>query len=130
MGVPSPLTLMERDVVQDAVIVRIVRFVDDHQPGWVACELVDADGRAHTLLDKVPIFTAMLLDAESDYPQPGLAACEVVARWDDDRGRSLARVSTEAPFGIASTDGVMEFVVLAEQLVSASGPPLWRASGG
>ena len=37
--------------------VQIVRFVDECQPGVVACEFVDADGHLHTLIDKVPIFS-------------------------------------------------------------------------
>jgi hypothetical protein len=46
--------------------VQIVRFVNDEpQPGIVACEFVDAEGRCHTLIDKVSGFSASLLDASS-----------------------------------------------------------------
>jgi hypothetical protein len=100
------------------IAVQIVRFVDDCQPGVVACEFVDADGRCHTLVDKIPIFTCELLDANSQYPQPGIADCEVLARWQDKAGRQLARVTTVRPFDIESTEGFAEFVVLAEQLVN------------
>ena len=63
--------------------VQIVRFVDDTQPGVVACEFSDADGRRHTLIDKVPIFTTEHLDASSAYPQGGAVRCEVLSRWRD-----------------------------------------------
>ena len=56
--------------------VQVVRFVDDEpQPGVVACEFVDAEGCCHTLIDKVPGFSAKLLDARSDYPQAGAVRC-------------------------------------------------------
>ena len=89
-----------------------------------------ADGRSHTFYDKVPIFTAMPLTEASRYPQPGLAACEVLERFEDDRGRSLVRVSTERPFGITSTGGLTEFVVLAETMMASAGPPGWRDPEG
>jgi hypothetical protein len=99
--------------------VRIVRFVsDDPQPGIVACEFTDADGRIHTFIDKVPIFTAESLDAASFYPQPGSAACEVLARWQNANGQELARVTTAIPFGIHSTEGLSEFVVLSAQFLN------------
>jgi len=96
--------------------VQIVRFVDDTQPGRVACEFKDAEGRRHTLVDKVPIFSSKLLDAASNYPQWGLVRCEVMKRWQDDRGRELARISMARPDDIESTEGLSEFVVLSAQL--------------
>jgi hypothetical protein len=97
--------------------VQIVRFVDDAQPGWVACELVDAHSRTHTFIDKVPIFTVMMLDAASVYPQPGSVGCEIVARWKDASGGELLRISTAKPWWITSTEEVSEFVVLPSQVV-------------
>jgi hypothetical protein len=38
-----------------AVKVEIVRFVDEHQPGFVEVALVDAAGRLHTFVEKVPV---------------------------------------------------------------------------
>jgi hypothetical protein len=98
--------------------VRIVRFVDEYQPGWVACEFVDAAGHSHTIIDKVPMLTNEHLDGASTYPKPGGVGCEVVARWRDTDGRELVRVSTAKPWSIESTKGLSEFVVLAEQLES------------
>lgn len=101
-----------------ALSVRIARFIDDSQPGWVECEFVDASGRRHTLRDKVPIFNTERLDADSAYPQAGVAGCDVLARWKDEHGRELVRVTTARPCDIASTEGLSEFVVLASQLAA------------
>lgn len=100
------------------LVVQIVRFVDDQQPGWVECVFVDAEERKHTFVDKVPIFSTECLDAFSKYPLWGCAACEVVERWKDAHGKELVRVTTARPDGIESTEGLSEFVVLAAQLVT------------
>jgi hypothetical protein len=92
------------------VSLQIIRFVDSSFPGWVECELVDADGKRHVIRDKVPIFTAEALDAKSLYPALGSMQCEVVQRFQDGVGRHLARVSTER-FGVESVDGVSQFTV-------------------
>ncbi|MGC2526607.1 MAG: hypothetical protein WA639_02585 [Candidatus Acidiferrum sp.] len=100
----------------DQLAVLIVRFVDEGFPGWVQCEFEDADGRRHTLLDKVPAFTDMMLDENSAYPQMGVVRCETLARWKDARARELVRVSTVKPDAIESTEGLSEFVVFASQV--------------
>jgi hypothetical protein len=96
--------------------VQIVRFVDDAFPGWVACEFVDAHGSTHTFIDKVPIFSDMVLDAASVYPQPGTVGCEIVARWKDASGGELLRISTAKPWWITSIEELSEFVVLSSQV--------------
>lgn len=100
----------------DHLVVQIVRFVDDAFPGWVACELEDAKGRRHTLIDKIPIFTDMVLDATNAYPKMGSVRCEILAQWKDASGRELLRVSTVRPDGIASTEDLSEFVVQLSQV--------------
>lgn len=104
-----------------AIVVQIIRFIDSDQPGFVECDFVDANGSQHTLFDKVPIFTAEDLDADSDYPRPGVADCQLLAQWTDEQGRQLARVTTALPFAIESRDGLSEFIILIEQLVAGSG---------
>jgi hypothetical protein len=96
--------------------VQIVRFVDPHQPGFVECEFTDVEGRRHTIMDKVPIFTDGDLDAQSACPLPGAAPCEVLSSWKDERGRDLVRVTLARPAEIQSAEGLLEFTVLATQL--------------
>ena len=102
-----------------SVAVQIVRFVDDYFPGWVECELVDAVGRRHTFKDKVPTFTVEDLDAQSKYPTSGVIVCEVVDRYQDEKGQELVRISTANPYSIESTEGLSVFTVSAS-LVSST----------
>ena len=97
--------------------VQIVRWVDDDpQPGIVACEFEDAEGRRHTVIEKQVMATETSLDAGSAYPQPGVIPCEILSRWRDSEGRELARITAERPYSIETTEGLSEFVVLATQL--------------
>src|SRR5205823_5626108 len=96
--------------------VQIIKFVDERFPGWVECEFVDAEGRKHRLIDKVPMFTTELLDATSSYPREGIVRCEILGPSRDDNDRELARLTTARPDTIESTEGLSEFVVLAAQV--------------
>ena len=102
------------------VSIQIVRFLDPTQPGLVACELVDASGDRHTLVDKVLMFTPARLDGHSLYPQAGVVPCEVISRWQDEEGRQLVRINTAKPWAVESDEGVTEFVVLSEQVVDTA----------
>jgi hypothetical protein len=88
----------------DNIAVQIVRFVDNGFPGWVECELVDAAGRRHILKDKVPVFTVEDLDANSKYPTPGSVACEVVERYQNEKGQELVRVSTVKQLNLSTSN--------------------------
>lgn len=99
-----------------AVIVQISRFVDEHQPGFIECILLDALGESHLFVEKVPVVSKGDLWPTSSYPQPGAIACEVEAQWKDAAGRSLVRVSTERPWGVESTAGTTCFTVLLAQV--------------
>jgi hypothetical protein len=99
--------------------VQIVRIVDESQPGWVACEFTDAEGRRHTFEDKVPLFSEETLLAKLSLPRPGIVRCEELQRWRDAKGRELVRVSTSRPDGMESTEGLSEFTVLAKAVSSA-----------
>ena len=100
----------------ERLAVQIVKFVDDVQPGVVACEFSDASGRRHTLIDKVPIFSNELLNSLSKYPQDGLVRCEVLSRWRNPDGRELLRISIARPDSVESTEGLAEFVVFSSQV--------------
>lgn len=99
------------------VAVQIVSFLDPHNPGVVECKLIDAEGSVHVFVDKVPIFTTEMLDAQSAYPQPGSIRCRIMTQCQDPKGRSLVRISTLWPDGIESLAGMYEFVVTADQLL-------------
>ena len=92
----------------------------DHQPPIVACELVDAAGCRHTFVDKVWMFSEQTLDAQSEYPQPGVIRCAVLEAWQESEGRELVSINTADPDQIESTEGLSEFTVLRKQLSPAS----------
>ena len=98
------------------VIVEIVRFVDPHQPGWVECVLIDAYAKPHSFIEKVPVVTTETLLPTSEYPVLGSIACEVLAKLNDEQGRSLLKIDTIRPWDIESTSGEVEFVILASQV--------------
>jgi hypothetical protein len=101
---------------QQLLTVQIVRFVDDRFPGWVECNFLDADSVRHSIVDKYPQFTTVILDETSVYPQLGEAPCEVLELLRDSQGRELARITLARPGGMESKEGLSEFIVEATQL--------------
>jgi hypothetical protein len=93
------------------VPVQIVRFVDDYFPGIVECVLVDAAGTEHRIFEKGPVVSSENLLPTSAYPVAGSIACEVLEEWVDANGRAVARVTTDRPWTIGTTEGVSEFVL-------------------
>jgi hypothetical protein len=100
------------------LLVQIDRFVDEHQPGFVECSLVDSSGEAHLFLEKVPIVTTENLWSNSQYPQPGAIACRVERELRGQEGEPLVQVSTEFPWHVESTTGKRQFIVRASQIRS------------
>jgi hypothetical protein len=95
--------------------VEIVRFVDDSNPGFVECHLVDAWQRTWVFVEKVPVVTIEYLDSTSIYPSLGVIAGRVVeTRFIN--GQQVIRVDTNTPWGINSTDGETLFDVFPHQL--------------
>jgi hypothetical protein len=89
--------------------VQIVKFISDQQPGFVECRFTDAWGKEHIVQDKVPVVTDKYLDADSEYPQDGIIACEIIKTWKDKDGRALVTVTTAKPRGVDTTEGLTEF---------------------
>lgn len=58
--------------------MRILWCVEDRFPGWIECELVDAKGREHHLIDKVPLFQHFRLLQVLQSPQIGEAGIQEV----------------------------------------------------
>ena len=98
-----------------ALAVDIVRFVDEHQPGFVECRLLDAQGHTHCFIEKVPVVSTENLSSSSTYPRPGTIACQIVQR-SMDGSRQLLKVNTELPWHVESTTGATEFVVALAQV--------------
>lgn len=99
-----------------SVKASVVRYVDDDQPGFVECILVDAAGVEHAFVEKVTVVTLENLGLDSEYPRPVEFDCEIVEEWMDEGGQALVRVSTELPWHLESVAGVSVFVVRADQV--------------
>lgn len=98
------------------LIVQIDRFVDEHQPGFVACSFTDALGTKHVIIEKVPVITTEDLWSNSLYPRPGAIACQVQCEWHTNDGRFLVQINTQLPWHVESIAGDVSFVVLASQV--------------
>ncbi len=98
------------------ISVQTTAFVDDHQPGFVECALMDSQGKIHRFVEEAPVVSRENLCSDSDHPRPGLIGCEVQAEWTDEAGRALVRVSAEQPWHIESVDGLQQLVLLTSQL--------------
>ena|ERR1700722_15152475 len=94
------------------VRVQIVRFVDEADPGFVECELLDAHGRRWLFVEKGPVVTSDYLTAQDSYPRPGVIACAILGRTGQ-----IAHIDTASPWGIESTQGETKFDVQDELLV-------------
>lgn len=55
-----------------------MRFVEAYQPGIVECQFRDAEGQMHSIVGKLPYFTAANLWFDSEYPQPGEVDCRIL----------------------------------------------------
>jgi hypothetical protein len=99
--------------------VSITAFADGGVPGWVECEMRDAEGDLHQFVEKVPVVSNEDLRHDSGYPRDGFIACGVISSWKDDLGRDLSRIDTAQPWGVESKAGITEFVVLSNDINSA-----------
>ena len=95
--------------------VQIVRFVDEEpQPGIVEAQFRDAQGKLHSIIDKVPLFTSADLWSDWNYPQPGSIECRVIETIPGP-GENLARINIGA-YHFETTNESPEFVVRESEL--------------
>ncbi|MGH9562489.1 MAG: hypothetical protein ACRD3S_13635 [Terracidiphilus sp.] len=105
-----------------SLLVKIVRFVDETQPGVVACEFLDAHDHRHTLIDKIPMFSELDLWTDSAYPQPGAARCQMLERLHGESGQEFLRITIKRPDHLETVEGKSEFVVFKSQITDDSMP--------
>ena len=98
--------------------IKIIRFISNDVPGFVECKFSDAWKKEHTIQEKVPVVTQNDLDEDSNYPQDGFVACELVKDWIDQAGRKIFTVTTERPWAIETVGGMTEFDITEDQLIN------------
>ncbi len=81
--------------------VQIVEFVDDHQPGTVKCEFADAHGQVHKLLEKVPVVSLEMLDANSIYPRLDLFGARY---WSGGRTKLSTNLFATRPMSLITSN--------------------------
>lgn len=99
------------------VPIALTRYVSNDQPGFVACEFVDAHGRRHHFIEKTAVVTGDDIDAKTLYPYPGVIACLIINRHLDALGNEIIVVDTTKPWGVESIDGVTQFEMRRNDLV-------------
>ena len=99
-----------------AIKIIILKFISGDQPGFVECAFSDAWDKVHIVQDKVPIVTEKYLDANSEYPQDGVIACDVLKVSVDKSDRTIFTVDTSRPWGVETIDGLTKFDLLKDQL--------------
>jgi hypothetical protein len=99
-----------------ALKVVITRFTSNDNPGFAEATFKDAWGQEIIFHEKIPIFTKDDLDENTQYPQPGVIACNPVKKFIDKDGRLIVTVNTDEPWGVESIDGIKQFNILPEQL--------------
>jgi hypothetical protein len=55
--------------VADALVrAQAIRWVDYSFPGWIEVKVIDAAGRDHRIVDKVPVLTTLDLRSDTSFP--------------------------------------------------------------
>ncbi len=101
-----------------AIKCLITKFIDEHQPGFVECKLNDAWNKQHIFHEKVPIVTIENIWNNTTYPVNGVIGCEITREWIDENGRRIVTVTTSAPWGIETIEGIIELDVLRSQIIN------------
>ena len=91
--------------------VKIVEAFDLNQfPGWCKAILTDANGEAHTFVDKLPVFGLEEEEVRS-LPVEKLIAVEVIRDLGD-----VVEIDTSVLHGLETEDGNSRFVVPKESI--------------
>ena len=110
-----------------SLAVSIVRYTDDHQPGWVVCQFTDIHGRTYTSGEIKQVYvTSTYVDADTHYPVPGALDCRVLRNED---GVSII-TTDEAWAGIEADDHPFEVATSSLTMHEPSAEPGAAADGG
>jgi len=99
-----------------ALKIKITKFIDAHQPGFVECRFVDARNQEHIIHEKAPVVTTENLNENSIYPTDGFIAYEILREYSDENSRSLITISTERPWDISTVENISVFDVFENKL--------------
>jgi hypothetical protein len=98
------------------LLVKIIEYVDDSQPGWVRCAFKDIAGKEWSLVDKVPIVTREWLNADTVYPKDGEIACQIIGERFSADDRKILTIDISVPIALETEDGEIKFDVYSDQV--------------
>jgi hypothetical protein len=95
-----------------ALKVRIIKYVDNWNPGWVKCVFKDIRGKEWSIIEKVPVITSENLDSNSQFPIDSFIACEVINQSHD-----IITIDLNKPWGVSEENGQTVFEVFEDQII-------------
>jgi hypothetical protein len=96
--------------------VRIIAFVDDHQPGFVRCSFTDIENKEWFFIEKVPVVSAEYFDAESLYPRDGTIGCRVMKRQSGENNKEICTIVVDEMVDDSLEEREYMFDVFSEQI--------------
>ncbi|MDQ0372059.1 hypothetical protein [Cellulomonas humilata] len=81
-----------------------MRWASDDFPGWIQAVVLDAHGRRHQIVEKVPVLTSLVITADSSLPIEFWLSAEMESIRGDE-------VAVSFSHGVATTDGVKELTI-------------------
>jgi hypothetical protein len=99
-----------------SLLVKIIEYVDDSQPGWVRCTFKDIEGKEWFWVDKVPIVSGEWLNAKTVYPRDGGIACQIIGERLSADNRKILTIDISVPTALETEDGETKFDVYSDQI--------------
>lgn len=104
--------------------VAITELIASDQPSIVRCRVIDTSGRAHEIIEKLPIVSVSDVLPVDD----ASLACRVTGVRLDGQGRRVVTVDIACPWGCETVEGLTSLEIFEHQLASSDEP--WVAIGG
>jgi hypothetical protein len=98
------------------IAIQLLRFVDDHQPGFVEFELCDAYGHQHLFVEKIPVVTLLNVNSTSSFPISEKLDCTIALKRTSIDSTIQFEVDTTAPWGVVSNTNQSKFWVKSTAL--------------
>jgi 3-dehydroquinate dehydratase len=96
--------------------IKIVKYVDDSQPGWVKCVFEDVQERQWSFVEKAPIVTSQQIGHGDNYPLDGEVECSLISEFTDSNNNKIVTIDLSSPLGIEAENGQSKFNVFESQI--------------
>jgi uncharacterized protein YbjT (DUF2867 family) len=96
--------------------IKIIEFIDDHQPGFVRCSFTDIENKEWFFIEKGPVVSAEYLDADSLYPLDGTIGCRVMKRQSGENNKEICTIVVDETIDDSLEEREYMFDVFSEQI--------------